>query len=283
MKTIIISALALLNYSLQAQQAWTKDKGKFYTQIGGTLHFYDSKVNLDNSVSAIDRKVNNNTLQAYFEYGITNKLTITTTLPFVLTNSKNTETIPPIGVSNGKLNALGNVDLGLTYNICKKNSYVVAVKLNTNLPTASFQTASGLRTGVNALAVGPSILWGYGSSKFFTSAEFGFKYRTNKYSSQTIGGFQIGKNFGAKQNLIGIFHTDISSSNYDGTYDDKNSFYTVSYLNNQTYFAHGFKFGYKLMPKIMAWVDVRAGSYVANVGTNSKPIPGLSFAISYNN
>jgi hypothetical protein len=283
MKKIIIALVLFTSICSQAQQAWTRNKGKFYSQLGTTIYYYDSKVNIDNSVTAIDRKVTSNSIQAYLEYGITNKLTANVVVPFVLSDSKNTATIKPIGISDGSLNALGNVNLGLTYNFYKKNGYVLSTKLQSSLPTASFKENTGLRTGADALGIAPSFLFGYGGNKFFASAELGFNYRTNKYSSQTIGGFQIGKSFGANKKLLIIFHNEIQSSNYDGKYDDKNTNATITYLNNQTYFAHGFKFGYKLNENLMAWGDIRAGSYTANLGTNSSPVPGLSFAISYSN
>lgn len=283
MKKFTLVAIILISYCCQAQQAWTRDKGKFYSQLGSTISFYDSKVNIDNSVSSIDRKIVNNSIQAYFEYGITDKLTVTSIVPFLFTNSKSTATVKPIGISDGSLNALGNIDLGLTYSLYKKNGYVISSKLVCSLPTATFKENTGLRTGADALGIAPVILAGYGGNSFFASAELGFNYRTNKYSSQTLGGFQIGKSFGKSKKLLIIFHTDISSSNYDGKYDDKNTNFTITYLNNQTYFAHGFKFGYKLNSNVMAWTDIRAGSYAANLGTNSDPVPGLSFAISYSN
>jgi hypothetical protein len=283
MKKIIIVLVLFTSICTQAQQVWTRDKGKFYSQIGGTIYYYDSKINLDNSITAIDRKVTGNAIQAYLEYGITDKLTFNTVVPFVLSDSKNTAATQPIGLSDGSLNAFGNINLGLTYNFYKKNGYVISAKLLSALPTATFKENTGLRTGTDAFGIAPSFLVGYGGNSFFASAELGLNYRTNKYSSQTIGGFQIGKSFGASKKLLIIFHTDIQSSNYDGKYDDKNSIYTVTYLNNQTYFAHGFKFGYKLNENLMAWGDIRAGSYTANLGTNSSPVPGFSFAISYSN
>lgn len=277
----IISLLSCI--CSQAQQAWTRDKGIFYSQLGTTIYYFDSKINIDNSIIAIDRKIASNSIQAYLEYGISNKLTANVIVPFVFSDSKNTNKIEPIGIVDGSLNAFGNVNIGFTYNFYKKNGYVLSTKLQSTLPTATFKEDTGLRTGTDSFGIAPSFLAGYGGNKFFASAELGFNYRTNKYSSQTIGGFQIGKNFGKNKKLLIIFHTDIQSSNYDGKYDDKNSNATITYLNNQTYFAHGIKFGYKLNKNLMAWSDVRAGSYTANIGTNSNPIPGLSFAISYSN
>jgi hypothetical protein len=283
MRKNILLILILFNTLSQAQQAWTREKGKYYSQIGTTIYFYDSKINIDNSIEALNRKVSSNSIQAYIEYGISDKLTANVIVPFVLNDSKNTATRQPVGISDGTLNALGNINLGFTYNFYKKNGYVLSSKLQSTLPTASFQENTGLRTGTDAFGIAPSFLAGYGGNSFFASAELGLNYRTNKYSSQTIGGFQIGKSFGAKKKLLIIFHTDIQSSNYDGKYDDMNTKSTITYLNNLTYFAHGFKFGYKLNQNIMAWADVRAGSYTANIGTNSDPFPGLSFALSYSN
>ncbi|MBC8151402.1 MAG: hypothetical protein H7Z72_00670 [Bacteroidetes bacterium] len=268
--------------SARAQQAWTKQKGEYYSQLGITIYMYDGVVASDNSLIPLNRKLIQNSVQAYLEYGVTDKFMLTGIIPFTLAKSTNTANVQPSGLSDGSLNALSNIQLAVTHNFYKNKGYVLSAKLNTSLPTATYKESTGLRSGEDAFALEPSLLTGYGHAKFFTSAEIGFGYRTNGYSSQTLAAFQIGKFFGKNKKLLIIFNTNLRLSNENGSYNDGRSTYTAFYLNDLSYLAPGFKFSYKITPNITGWANIRAGLRPSqNIGGNSTPFPGLSFAISY--
>ena len=135
------------------------------------------------------------------------------------------------------------------------------------------------------MAIEPSLLVGYGHSKFFASAEIGYGYRTNKYSSQSLINAQIGKLFGKKQKFIAIFNTVNRVSSKNGSYQDTNNKYTGFFLNNLSYNVIGLKFGYKITPKLMIWTNIRStspGGVPQNIGEPSEPLPAYSISISYN-
>jgi hypothetical protein len=277
--------LFLLNLNTFAQQAWTSPKGKYYSQIGFTYLPYDGFVGKNNAIVPLDRNILHNSIQGYFQYGITNKFMGTLVLPITFTNSSLKENTLKTGPPNGKLNGLSNVQIGLTYKLYEKGGFVVSSKLNTSLASARKDTTTGLRTGDDAYAIGPSLLVGLGLKKFFTSFEIGNLYRSNNYSSQIIGGFQIGKFIGKNKRLLSIFHTDLRYSQFNGKYNDGNTKYTITYLNDLNYTSFGLKFGYKINKKLMAWSDLRFAPFASdNVGARTKnPLPGMSFSISYTN
>lgn len=278
--------LFLTNF-LTAQQVWTSPKGKFYSQIGFNYLVYDGYTEAFDKIVSLNRKVTHHALQGYMQYGITDKLMATAIVPFSITSSKLTSGTQPAGLSDGMLNGLSNIQTALTYKFYEKNGVVVSAKTNLILPTASKNAATGLRTGDDALGIAPSLLAGYGHAKYFTSAEIGFVYRTNNYSGQTIANFQIGKFLGKNKRWLGIFHSELRQSNNQGTYNEGNTKYTATYLNDLGYIAYGVKFGYKITPKIMLWSDIRFWSNATQkIGARTDELglfPGLTFSVSYSN
>jgi hypothetical protein len=289
-KLVFLSLIALFTtQTSHAQQAWTSPKGKFYSQIGYTYLVYDG-YNIAKQFDAepLNRRVAHNTLQGYLQYGLTDKLMLTFVAPFNFTSSTKSDSVTqPAGLKDGKLNGLSNLQLGLTYRFYEKDGIVVSTKVNTVLPTATQRAETGLRTGDDSFGVGPSILAGFGHKKYFTSVELGYLYRTNNYSGQIVGGFQIGKFLGKKKNFLTILHADLRLSDKKGTYNDGNTRYTATYLNNLGYIAYGLKLGYKFTPKIMAWTDIRFWSTnTVDIGARTNDLglfPGLTFSVSYQN
>ena len=282
-KLIFATSIALLSiYTSSAQQVWTQEKGKYFTQIGFDYHAGDGIFN-GTSVVKSNRDFVDNTIQGYLEYGINDKLTGTFILPFHIANTSKTNENTD-GLPDGSQNALSNIQLGLTYNFYKKNGYVFSAKANTMLPTAKFDEKTGIRSGIDAFSFEPTLLGGYSNSKFFTSSSIGFAIRTNNYSSLTLVGFQIGKSFGKEKKTILIFNIDGRISNKDGKYDDKNSKLTGYFLNDLTFVAAGLKGGYNFNSNLTAWISARAGFIAKNViASDQSPLPGLTFSLSYKN
>ena len=286
----LIFALIITFFSQQltfAQQAWTSPKGKFYSQLGYTSLVYDGSNKAYDEIIPLNRKITHNALQGYIQYGITDKLMVTGIVPLTFTSSKLTSGTQPTGLSDGSLNGLGNIQTALTYRFYEKNGIVFSGKLNAILPTAQKDVATGLRTGDDTFGISPSLLAGYGHSKFFTSLEIGGVLRNNNYSNQTFGYFQIGKFMGKKQKFLMILHSALRFSNKNGTYDDGNTKYTATYFNDLRYIAYGLKLGYKVTPKIMFWSDIRFwASSTEKIGGRTDELglfPGLTFSVSYQN
>jgi hypothetical protein len=289
MKKFVFALLFICSFAplAEAQQAWTSPRGKFYSQIGFTHLIYDGYTEAYDEIVSLNRKITNHSLQGYIQYGLLDKLMVTAIVPVSITASNLTSGVQPIGLSDGKLNQLSNVQTALTYKFYEKKGVVASGKLNFILPTASSNAQTGLRTGDDALGASPSFLVGYGHTKFFTSAELGYVYRTNDYSSQTIANFQIGKPLGKNRKWMGIFHSELRFSGKNGTYNDGNTKYTATYLNDLRYIAYGAKFSYKATSNIMLWSDIRFWSNSTElIGARTDELglfPGLSFAVSYSN
>jgi hypothetical protein len=284
MRLLISFLLVGLSFSpLLSQQAWTKPKGKYFSQIAYSPFTYNGVLDAYDNVKQLNGDFSNNILQAYFEYGVTDKLMVTAIVPVNFTSSKLNKNLPSQTI-NGSLSGLSNIEIGGTYNFYQKNGLVFSGKINTVLPTASYDQGTGLRTGVAAFSLEPSVLVGLGRAKYFTSAEIGYALRSNKHSSRTLASFQIGKFFGQAKKLIGIFNFNVVQSNKDGSYNDGTSVYTAFYLNDLSYFAPGIKLGYKIHPRLTVWGNIRGALPSSqSIGASEAVTPGLTFSVSYSN
>jgi hypothetical protein len=278
---LLIINLLCLNLN-QAQQAWTKEKGKFYSQIGASFLTYNQLLNGKTSPKEwtnLNANFSDMTLQAYGEYGLTNRLMLSAQLPLRLLSVKDVQA--PNTVQAGNLTALGNIHAALTANFYNKNGIVLSGKANVGLPTAKYDAATGLRSGFAATSFEPSLLAGFGHAKFFASGEAGYVLRNNGYSNRIHVAGQIGKFFGKNKKLLTILNVELMKSGDNGTYDDGNSIKTGLYLDKQSYLSPTLKFGYKTTTKTMLWLSV--GSGLAPITKNVAASPGLSLSFSYQN
>ena len=277
---VLINVFALSNS--YAQQAWTKEKGKFYAQIGASYLTYNQLLNGETKPAnwtKLNADFTDMTVQAYGEYGVTNRIMLSAQLPFRLLSSTNVT--QPNTISAGSLTALGNIHAAVTGNFYNKDGVVVSGKVNVGLPTAKYDAPTGLRSGFDATSVEPSLLLGYGHAKFFASGEMGYVLRNNNYSNRVHAAAQIGKFFGKNKKLMGILNVELMKSGSDGTYNDGTSAKTGLYLDEQSYLSPTIKLGYKATPKVTLWLS--AGGGLAPITKNIAASPGLSFAVSYQN
>jgi hypothetical protein len=282
-KLFILLTISALTFNItQAQQAWTKEKGKFYAQVGASFLSYSQLLNGKSAPTTwtnLNGKFTDVTVQAYGEYGITNRLTVSAQLPIRLLSSK--EITLPNTITAGSLTALGNIQAALTANFYNKEGIVFSGKANVSLPTAKYDAPTGLRSGFDATSFTPSLMVGIGRAKFFASGEAGYVLRNNGYSNRLHLAGQIGKFFGKNKKLLGILNVELMKSGSDGTYNDGNSTKTGLYLDKQTYLAPTLKLGYKATPKVTLWLS--GGSGIAPITKNIAASPGLSFSVSYQN
>jgi hypothetical protein len=266
-----------LGASAGAQQAWTRAKGGYYVQIGGSYLQANSLLNGTSKPIPLNREVTDITLQAYAEYGLTQKITLSAQVPFKLLSVKNTVGQPAL--QDGSLQAFSNLVGAATVNFYQKKGCVVSGKTLISLPTARFSAETGLRSGFDALSAAPSILAGIGRNKFFSSAELGYVFRSNDYSDRLFAAWQIGTFLGKNKRLLAILGLEYMDSMENGSFEDGSASTTGLYLDEQSYLSPNLKFGFKATPKVMLWLS--AGGGLGAVTRNVAASPGLSFSVSY--
>ncbi len=258
-------------YQLAAQQAWTQKQQEAYIQLGTSFFNYSTTYDDGFNAADIPRPISETIISLYAEYGITNTLTVTATLPVHFISSGNLdESWMGFSPEKGNISNLGNPSIALTYNFYKKNNLVLSSKLTSTLNTSKYDAATGLRTGFDASIFSPTILIGIGTNTFFASAETGFSFLTNNYANRYIFNAQIGKDFTPNKKITGILAISSSvalgnPSDTENIIIDENAIYTALYQNEQTYYAATLKAGYKITTNLSVWLSA-AGGIAKNLG-----------------
>ncbi len=279
MKRYFLSIAVLFSSLCQllSQQAWTKDQGKYFAQVGSSILFYNSYINSETkSVLPLNRSFLDMSFSLYGEYGLTNYLTLSGQLPFKYSASFDGK---DTNVKDGSIAGFSNINLGLTGRLFQKGGVVISTKVKTSLPVSKYDVETGLRTGFDATTFTPSFLIGVGAAKFFTSAEVGREFRNNGYTNRNFIAWQIGKFFHDKKYIF-ILGLEYLKSIGTSTHDDGTSKYTSLYLSTQSYLSPTLKFGYYVKPTNTLWFSVGFGL----PGTDDIPAsPGFSISYSKTN
>lgn len=261
-----------------AQQAWTQPKGALYVQVGESFFDYDTKYNLQGEPEALPREITQNIVSVYSEYGLKDNLTLGINVPFQLIKSGDLEPdYVGFAPKQDKLNALGNVSSWLNYRIYKKHSISSTVKLEYSANSSSSIETAGLRSGFDASSIATSFLAGYSYSRFFTSAEIGYRVMGNEYLDRTFLNAQLGVKLFPEDRLILIFGVATSNTIGDETNAlDGNNRFTALYQNQRSFTSTNVKLGINVNSKLSIWLANATGT-AKNVGRSTI----TSFAVAY--
>lgn len=264
MKTFLLLFILVLSGIVNAQSPWVQDKGKAYIQLGynmipnyktvfgGTMKFRD-----------LPREVTDNTLQFYGEYGIGESHTIIVLAPYkMLETGEALENVNPSLInSSGKLNAFGNLEIGLKRKLLTGN-YTFSTQFNIEAPTGTYDAMTGLRTGYDAWTFTPMLSLGRGFEKAYFYLYAGLPIRTNNYDDFVHMGGEIGLK-PVNQFTI-AFYTDILAKVADGSrVDPYNNQLTIMYVNGQEYYAWGLK-GILEIKEKLGFVALFGGAFGGN-------------------
>jgi len=185
MKNIGLIVIALFATSMSfTQSAWTKPKGNIFTQISlNDISNYSRIFNKNGEDLYTSRNITDRTLQSYIEYGLSNKTTLSISIPYKLLKSgdlvpKNSNLVT---IEKGSYNSFGNIGLAIRHQLANKK-YVIASQFQIDLPTSSFDKNTGLRSGIDALTISPTIAIGKGNETLFFQSFISLFFRTNQYS-----------------------------------------------------------------------------------------------------
>ena len=239
MKNLPKIVFLFITTSLFSQSPWTQKKGEAYTQFSFTSIANYTAIFGDPDYST-ERSITDNTLQLYSEYGLTDKTSLLLNVPLKLISTNELVDDSTIALTTeDNETSLGNIELSLKHNFYKKN-WLITGQLSVEANTATFNEASGIRTGYDAWTVTPLFIIGKSFNEIYIQAFTGVNIRSNDYSSNFKLGGEIGKKITDKIWLIGFL--DISKSLNDGTINlPTNNASTALYVNNQEYGSFGLK------------------------------------------
>lgn len=251
MKAILVILLALGIASVSnAQSAWVKSKGDVYTQLSfNTISNYTSIFNKNGEAFNTSRAITDRTVQWYTEYGLTNTITLVASIPFKLL--KTGDLVPEytnvVTIEEGDYSTFGNISLSARFKLPSKK-YAITTQLQIDLPSGSFNSGTGLRSGIDTYSITPTIAFGKGSKNSFFQSYTGVSLRTNNYSNGFKFYIEGGKRFFNQLWLIA--YIDVVDSLEDGNIvaPDQN-LETFLYLNNNEFAGFGLKLIEELTPE----------------------------------
>ena len=266
MQKLTILLLLFISSTLFSQSPWVKNKKEGYVQLSYSMVSNYDKLFGDPEVN-LGKKVSDNTLQFYGEYGITNNTILLVNVPFKLTSSNET--------TSSSNNSLGNIQIGLKHNFYNKK-WVLSGQLGVEANSANYDNTYGLRTGYDAWTFTPLFLAGRGFNNWYVQAFTGFDIRTNDYSSN----FKLGGEIGYKTLdwlwIAGFLDGVASLGKGDITLPAEN-LSTGLYVNNQGYAG----FGLKLIGEINKNFGANIALGGAFAGNNVAKVPAITFGLYY--
>lgn len=273
--TLIIFAISF------AQQAWTQKSGKGYIQFGTSIFSYNTAFGDNGKKVDLPWQINETILSAYAEYGLTDELMLSLNFPYHLgSTGKINKDYNGVDIIGNKLNGLGNISTALTYNLSQHEGWVISSKIEYKFNTSVRERIAGLQTGFNSAQFMPSMLVGFGTSDYFTSAELGINFFNKGFSDRFIFNAQIGKEFLSDGSLIGIlglnFNHIISDFPESKIFENDEIYqYSALYRGQQSYRAWNLKLGYKFLPDFFLWASMAGGT-----GKNLGHAAVFSFALA---
>lgn len=235
---LILSVITLFAFQFSnAQSPWTREKGKAYVQVGFTSLNY-------NSIQSNGQTLNNVgdysdlTIQAYTEYGISNKLEAQLILPYKSASYENA------GISQ-QISGLSNITAGLKYQLSDKNWKISSgilfsansIKKDENLVVSS--------TGINASTLLPYVTIGSSHSKWYYFGTIGYGYMDNHYSDFLKATVEVGYNIIPKGHVMVVLDTRNPLIKENAFLNDKAQW--ASHSDRQTFNAIGIKTNYEFV------------------------------------
>ena len=260
MKKNIIIFVCLIGMSLQAQ--WTQEKGKGYYKIG--LWWLEAEEHYT-STGLVDPNATRGLFITNFfgRYGLSDKVTLIGYLPHtrVYQNtqvfSSGRENIP-----GEQFSSLGDINLGLEYQLGKKSTWAHSISLSLGLPTGkvrggsdgSYQTGDGEFNQQLRYHLGKS--YPLGKRRFYTKASVGINQRSKGFSDEFRASIETGTKL-FKDKLLTLIRANTIQSFYNVSLDATNSNGSI-FANNVEVVNIGGEFIFRLNSKFSWGIS---GSY----------------------
>jgi hypothetical protein len=235
--------------SVNAQSPWLQKKGSLLTQISfNAIPEYHQLFLSTGNTYETERNLNDYTLQGWTEYGISDYTSIQLILPvkFLKAGDLARSEIKTPQTSSGSLQAFGNIALVWKQKLVEQ-TWILTSHLIMEVPTASYQAETGLRSGYDAGSISAVLSTGRGFERFYFYSHFGIGARSNDYSSFYTVGFEGGYQLSQTIWVAGV--VNVLQSFMNGTRQDPvNNMQTGFYINDQEFLAWGLKLFGTIIP-----------------------------------
>jgi hypothetical protein len=275
----VLLAAILATSSVNAKSPWTQDKGGGFVQLSWYgIGPYERLFQSSGDDFRLNREITDSTVQAYGEFGLTDRWTLVTSVPFKLLDAGDLVTDPtlqPTTIQSGSVSNIGNLVIGGRRSFIDKG-YVLSAQFDLELPTGSFDEQTGLSSGYDAYTLTPAVGAGKGWKRAYVYGYLGFGLRSDDFSSDVRGGVEGGYRFFGRLWLIGLLDIVSSFENGDVLLPRAN-LETGLYVNNQEYVAYGVK----ALIDVTERFGIQLTYYTAAQGNNVANSPLSGFGLYY--
>ncbi|MEM8891938.1 MAG: hypothetical protein AAGD28_28420 [Bacteroidota bacterium] len=262
----------ILSLNVHAQGPWLQKKNAAFLQLQTTLQAqgtYDglilNGISVTDTETNINREVANSDLGIYAIYGLTDKITLFSHLPFKYVASREaTDSLyNPTLLEEGSLFGLSNYQLGVKYGILDKGLQL-AVSLQTTWNTTSSDLEKGLTTGYLSNSFGLfGHIGGSLSPRIYSFLDLGYNVATHDYSDFVSANVELGFKAAKARNLWIILNLTLRESMENGDFLNENLLQTGLYPNDQEWKGYAIKLLYEGKNQIGFTLGT-AGAFSAN-------------------
>lgn len=214
----VVALLGAFQASTCFAGAWTANKGGFYEKASFNFYYADKSFDRDgNRRDLTDHgEFTDYNLSNYFEYGITDSLTVLNSISYKWLENDN-------DLSRAKAHGIGDIDLGARYRLFQSDAVgVIATQLLVKIP-GGYDRNDPLPMGNDQYDTELRLLYGrslYPKLPGYANLEIGYRLRAGAPSDEfrylVEIGFDLGRNFFTRAKLDGIYSID-NGSKVDGS------------------------------------------------------------------
>jgi Putative MetA-pathway of phenol degradation len=260
-----IAAMVLLSENSYAG-AWPRKQGTGFLQIGFSSIGYNKIYDDNGDKALVNADVRDNVLQAFGEVGVTDLLTISTSLPFKMLSVKPTDlALAPLS-SKTTRSGIGDIDITARYNLFVEQGYAASVGLLFGIPSGDTKNMNGLILGDGEFNVAPRLLVGHSFHPIpaFISADFAYNFRGSGFSNEFLYSLEFG--YGLMENslyVILLLSGKESTSSVPSAATAPSAFGLST--NNQEYTAIVPKLLYRFSPEWGASLSFATATHGRNI------------------
>ena len=215
-------------WSINLQAQWTEEKGKGYYKIGAW--WLEAEEHYTNT-GKVDPNATRGLFitQFYGRYGLNKKTTLIGYVPYTRVY-QNTQifTSGRDQIPGEQFSSLGDINLGIEYQLAKKKAWAYSLSVRLGLPTGrnrggsdgSYQTGDGEFNQLLRFHAGKS--YRLGTQPFYAKASVGINQRSNGFSDE----FRVRIETGSKllnDRFLVVVRANTIQSFHNGTLDASNS------------------------------------------------------------
>lgn len=176
---------------------WPRKQGSAFTQLGFSTIGYNKIYDDRAEKTPVFADVRDNVVQAFGEFGVTDRLTLTASIPFkFLSVSPVQSAFAPVA-SRLTNSGLGDIDVTVRYNLFVDNGLAGSGGVRLGIPTGDSKNANGLILGDGEFNIAPVLLFGksFHPHPAYIAADIAFNVRGSGFSNELLYNVELGYGF----------------------------------------------------------------------------------------